>query len=216
VEKDPDSLLYVSSSSKPSDPSALGSVDGTSLHVNIDEKKPPASPKESSAGKKSISLADELLSRSKLTESEPNNECSGEKLVLSCDNGSPRKKIVLAIGATSENRKRKLEGCSVVSFKKHRTNKGKRTSKKHRSKTNTASSGTHKSNQKQKAVNHEVSVFLSAEDVELKNLNLQKDEVIFFYYYFSFSLYSYVDISSSIKYKIVTITVGKYDYVPVP
>eukprot|EP00258_Populus_trichocarpa_P037441 XP_024453460.1 protein CHROMATIN REMODELING 4 isoform X2 [Populus trichocarpa] len=176
VEKDPDSLLYVSSSSKPSDPSALGSVDGTSLHVNIDEKKPPASPKESSAGKKSISLADELLSRSKLTESEPNNECSGEKLVLSCDNGSPRKKIVLAIGATSENRKRKLEGCSVVSFKKHRTNKGKRTSKKHRSKTNTASSGTHKSNQKQKAVNHEVSVFLSAEDVELKNLNLQKDE----------------------------------------
>uniref|UniRef100_A0A6N2JZ03 Protein CHROMATIN REMODELING 4 n=1 Tax=Salix viminalis TaxID=40686 RepID=A0A6N2JZ03_SALVM len=176
MEKEPDSLLDVFSSAKPSDPCAFGSVDGTSLLVNSEEKKPPASPKESSAGKKSISLSDKLLSHSKPTESEPNNEDSGEKLVLSCDNGSPRKKIVLAINATSENRKRKLEGNSAVSYKKHRTNKGKRSSIKYRSKTNTVSSGTCKVNQKQKSVNHEGSVLLSAEDVELKNLDFQKDE----------------------------------------
>ncbi|CAK7355848.1 unnamed protein product [Dovyalis caffra] len=174
MEKEPDSS-DVFCSTKSCDPSAVNSVDGTSSHVNNDdEKKPDASPKESPARKKSISLADELLSHSKLTKSEPDNEGSGEKHVLSCDIGSPRKKIVLAIGANSENRKRKLEGNSVDSVKKPRTNKGKRTSKKHRSKANNAGSGTSKSNQKRKNVNHEVSVFLSTEDVEVKNLDLQK------------------------------------------
>jgi len=189
IEKEPDSSSDVLCSTKSCDPSAVSSVDGTSLHVNIDdEKKRDASPKESTAGKKTISLADELLSHSKLTESQPNNEGSGEKHVLACDNGSPRKKIVLAIGAASENRKRKLEGNSVDSVKKPRTNKGKRTSIKYRPKANNASSGTSKLNQKRKTINHEVSLLLPTEDVEVKNIELQKkDEVSLFYYDFSFS-----------------------------
>ncbi|KAJ6701519.1 PROTEIN CHROMATIN REMODELING 4 [Salix koriyanagi] len=120
IEKEPDSSSEVLCSTKSCDPSAVSSVDGTSLHVNIDdEKKCDASPKESPAGKKTISLADEFL------ESKPNNEGSGETHVLSCDNRSPRKKIVLAIGAASENRKRKLEGNSVDSVKKPEDQQGK-------------------------------------------------------------------------------------------
>ncbi|KAI5601740.1 hypothetical protein BDE02_01G111900 [Populus trichocarpa] len=177
IEKEPDSSSDVLCSTKSCDPSAVSSVDGTSLHVNIDdEKKCDASPKESTAGKKTISLADELFSHSKLTESKPNNEGSGEKHVLACDNGSPRKKIVLAIGAASENRKRKLEGNSVDSVKKPRTNKGKRTSIKYRPKANNASSGTSKLNQKRKTINHEVSLLLPTEDVEVKNIELQKKD----------------------------------------
>ncbi|KAJ6393894.1 hypothetical protein OIU77_023184 [Salix suchowensis] len=171
IEKEPDSSSEVLCSTKSCDPSTVSSVDGTSLHVNIDdEKKCDASPKESPAGKKTISLADEFL------ESKPNNEGSGEKHVLSCDNRSPRKKIVLAIGAASENRKRKLEGNSVDSVKKPRTNKGKRTSKKYRSKVTNASSGTSKSNQKRKTINHEISLLLPTEDVEVENKELQKKD----------------------------------------
>ncbi|KAJ6714653.1 CHROMODOMAIN-HELICASE-DNA-BINDING PROTEIN 3-RELATED-RELATED [Salix viminalis] len=171
IEKEPDSSSEVLCSTKSCDPSAVSSVDGTSLHVNIDdEKKCDASPKESPAGKKTISLADEFL------ESKPDNEGSGEKHVLSCDNQSPRKKIVLAIGAASENRKRKLEGNSVDSVKKPRTNKGKRTSKKYRSKVTNASSGTSKSNQKRKTINHEISLLLPTEDVEVENKELQKKD----------------------------------------
>ena len=190
IEKEPDSSSEVLCSTKSCDPSAVSSVDGTSLHVSIDdEKKCDASPKESPAGKKTISFADEFLPHSKLTESKPNNEGSGEKHVLSCDNGSPRKKIVLAIGAASENRKRKLEGNSVDSVKKPRTIKGKRTSKKYRSKTTNASSGTSISNQKRKTINHEMFVLLPTDDVEVKNIELQKkDEVSFFCYDLSFSL----------------------------
>lgn len=181
LEREPDSSLDVSCSIKPRDPSLVGSEGGNSSHLNIDgEKKPGASPTELPPDKKSIPTEEEDVSDPKLTESEPNNEASGEKHVLSSDDRSPTKKIVLAIGAASENRKRKLEGNNGDSIKKQKINKGKRTSKKHRSKSNN-SSGVNKSHQKRKAVTLVVSAFLSTEDVEVKKLDLQKmDEVSFF------------------------------------
>ncbi|KAF2286829.1 hypothetical protein GH714_031186 [Hevea brasiliensis] len=174
-EKEPDSYMDLSRSTKPSDPSLGVSIECTSSCVNADDaKKPDLSPPESPADKKSISLAEETLSHSKLTKSRPNGEASDGKHDLSCNSGYPRKKIVLAIGAATEkDKKRKREGPNGGSIKKHRTDKGKakHTSKKLGSKGNNSTSGSSKLHQKKKTVTHVVSVSLSKNDVRTKSLD---------------------------------------------
>ncbi|KAJ9168494.1 hypothetical protein P3X46_020009 [Hevea brasiliensis] len=173
-EKEPDSSLDESSSTKPSDPSLGVSIDGTSSCVNADDaKKPDVSPPASPADKNSISIAEETLSHSKLKKSGPNDEASDRKRDLSCNNGSPRNKIVLAIcAATEKDRKRKHEG-NGNSIKKHRIDKGQRTSKKWGSKANNTSSGSSKLHQKRKTGTYGVSASLSENDVGPKSLDAQ-------------------------------------------
>ncbi|XP_065852202.1 protein CHROMATIN REMODELING 4 isoform X2 [Euphorbia lathyris] len=179
-EKEPDSSMDLSSSNKPSDPSIVSSIVGNSSCVNVDDtKKPDVTLPESPLDEKSISLAEESLSHSKLTKSESNEEASDRKNDLSCSNESPRKKIVLAIGAaTKKDRKRKHKGNNGGSIKRHRTDegkteKGKRTSKKHGSKANNIVSGSSKTHPKRKTVNHGASASFSQNDVENKNLDVQ-------------------------------------------
>eukprot|EP00257_Ricinus_communis_P018738 XP_015577536.1 protein CHROMATIN REMODELING 4 [Ricinus communis] len=174
-EKETASSLDVSSNIKPNHQFLGGSIEATSSCVHDDDlKKPVASPPPDSPEKKSISLTEETLTYSKLTKSEPNDETSDGKHDSSCNNGSPRKKIVLAIGAVSEkDRKRKHEGNNEDSVKKQRTDKGKLTSKKRRSKANITISASNKLQQKQKTVNHGVSASFSKNVVEVKNIEVQ-------------------------------------------
>lgn len=177
-EQEQDSLLDVSCRSKLSDPSRGGSIEGTSSCANVDgEKNPYMSPPESLADKKSIYPAEKLLSHSKFT-----NETSGGKHDVPSKNEFPRTKIVLAIGAvTDKDRKRKHEGNPGDSVKKHRTDKGKRSSKKRGSKATSASVGTSKLPQKRKTVSNGVFASLSKDDVGTKSLDMRgKYEVTFF------------------------------------
>ncbi|XWS67399.1 hypothetical protein CRYUN_Cryun04dG0003700 [Craigia yunnanensis] len=143
-------------------------------------KKPDASPSDSSAERKLIPPANEVLCHSKSTKSEQKDEAPDGKNELSCDNESPRNKIVLAIGvATRKDRKRKQKINNEASRKKRKRDKGKHTvstSKKKMSKTNNVGPGTSKIHQKQKSVNHEVSASLSKDDGGSKNFDTQKKD----------------------------------------
>ncbi|GMJ00626.1 chromatin remodeling 4, PICKLE RELATED 1 [Hibiscus trionum] len=159
----------------------LTPVAGGSSCVNIEDAvKPVASPGGSSAEQKLTPVAGEVLSHSKSTNSEQNDEEAPEpKHDLSCDNESPRNKNVLAIGvATRKNRKRKQKVGNEASQKKHKKDKSNRavsTSKKKSSKANKIDPGTSKTH-KRKPVSHGVSVSLSKDDVGSKNFDSQKKD----------------------------------------
>ncbi|XVF00483.1 hypothetical protein REPUB_Repub04eG0004900 [Reevesia pubescens] len=162
--------------------SALAGVEeGGSSCVNVDDvKKPNASPTDSSAERKLTPPADEVLCHSKSTKSEQNDEAPEGKNELSCDNGSSRNKIVLAIGiATRKDRKRKQKVNNEASQKKRKTDNGKHTVstfKKKRSKANNTGPGTSKTHQKQKPLCHGVSASLSKDDDGRKNFDIQKKD----------------------------------------
>ncbi|KAE8708508.1 Protein CHROMATIN REMODELING 4 [Hibiscus syriacus] len=156
-------------------------VAGGSLCVDIEDGvKPVASPAGSSAEQKLTPVAGEVLSHSKSTNSEQNEEAPEPKHELSCDNEAPRNKIVLAIGlAKRKNRKRKQKVCSEASQKKHKRDKGNSavsTSKKKGSKANNIDPGTSKSHKKRKPVSHGVSASLSKDDDGSKNFDSQKKD----------------------------------------
>ncbi|KAK6240336.1 hypothetical protein SCA6_005725 [Theobroma cacao] len=165
---------------KPSLTSLAGAEEGGSSFVNVeDEKKLDASPTDSSAERKLIPPADEVLSHSKTTKSEQNDEAPEGKHELSCDNESPRNKIVLAIGvATRRDRKRKQKVNNEASQKKRKRDKGKHTisTSKKKSKANNIGHGSSKTHQKQKPLNHGVSTSLSKDDDGSKNLDAQKKD----------------------------------------
>ncbi|XP_038995425.1 protein CHROMATIN REMODELING 4-like isoform X2 [Hibiscus syriacus] len=150
--------------------------------VNIEDRvKPAAPPAGSSVERKLIPVAGEVLSRSKSTNSEQNDEAPGPKHELSCDNESSKNKLVLATGITTrKDRKRKQKVGNEVSQKKHKREKGNRAvsiSKKKGSKANNIGSGTSKTHQKRKFVSHGISASLSKDDDGSKNLDSQnKDE----------------------------------------
>ncbi|XP_050233842.1 protein CHROMATIN REMODELING 4 [Mercurialis annua] len=167
-EKEPASL-DVSSSIKPGDPYIDVSLEGTSSCVHDNDLNiPDASPPVSPTGK-------ETLTNSELTKLEPTDEITDRKHDLSCYNGFPRKNIVLAIGATIEkDRKRKLESNGENGeVKKHRADKGKRTSKKRQSKSNCLFTGSTQLLQKERTVDHGVSTLSLKNDVEVKNVEVQ-------------------------------------------
>ncbi|XP_037493790.1 protein CHROMATIN REMODELING 4 isoform X2 [Jatropha curcas] len=171
--KEPDSSLDVSSSTKPNDLPLGGFIEGTSSFVNIDNGKQPDMSPSMSPDKKSISLAEETSSHSKLTKSGPNDEASDGKHELSGNNGLTVKKIVLAIGAaTKKDKKRKHEDIDGDSVKKHKTDKGKCASKKRGSKANnTTPPGSSKLQKKRKKLSNGGSTSLSKNDVGTKNVD---------------------------------------------
>ena len=184
VEKKLDSSqIDVSSSPKPCHPSVGGSIEGCSSSAFVEnEKKPDLSPKGSPANRKSNSEAKEVLPLCRDTASEPNDEASGRKPDLSCDNGTSGNKLTHAMdAATRKARKRKNKVNSDNSQKKSRNDKGKHaanTSKEIGSKANSMSPGTSKSLRKRKIADKGVSARLSKEDVGIKSSDvLKKDEV---------------------------------------
>lgn len=165
----------------------LTPVVGGSSCVNVDDgMKPVTSPTGSSAERKLTPVAGEVLSHSKSTNSEKNDEAPEAKHELSCDNESPTDKIVLTIGVTTrKDKKRKQKVSDEASQKKRKSDKGKRTlstSKRKGSKANNIGPGTSKTHQKQKQkpVNHGVSASFSKDDDGSKNFDTQKkDEVCY-------------------------------------
>ncbi|KAJ4832059.1 hypothetical protein Tsubulata_009191 [Turnera subulata] len=172
-EKEPNSTVGASCSSRPSDPSPGGSAIDASLCVNADE----GMKSDLSSLDKKLIPSEGLLSHSKLAESEP-IEATGGKHELYSNDGSSRRFIVLAIGAIpGKDRKRKHEGTSGDSIKKQRTDKGKRTTKERESKPSTASGRSGKLILKLKPVNREVSESFTKDDVGVKNSDVGgKDE----------------------------------------
>ncbi|KAJ8758798.1 hypothetical protein K2173_000519 [Erythroxylum novogranatense] len=179
LETEPDSTVLVSNGPNPSDPSLDCPVQGTSSCINIDdERKPSASPPKSSGEKMLVSSSKEFLSHCKLTKGKPNSEDSDVKHEYSLNNGSPRKSIVLAIGATVEkDKKRKHEGGNNGNnIKKHRSDKGKRTCKNRGLKASTESPGSNKLHLKPKTLAGDYASILK-EDVGSKGISMGgKDE----------------------------------------
>ncbi|XP_022748758.1 protein CHROMATIN REMODELING 4-like isoform X2 [Durio zibethinus] len=158
-----------------------GAEKGGSLCVNVDDgKKPDASLTDSSTERKLTPPAKVVLSHSKSTKSQQNDEASEAKHELPCNNESSRNKIVLAIGvATRKDRKRKQKVSNEASQKKCKRDKGKHTvstSKKKGSKANNIGPGSSKSHHKQKPVDHGVSASLSKVDDGNKSFDTQKKD----------------------------------------
>ena len=180
IEKKLDSSqIDVSSSPKPSHPSVGGSIEGSSSSVFVDnEKKPDLTPTGTPTDRKSNSAAKEVLPLSRDTALEPNDEASGRKPDLSCDNGTSGNKLIHAMdAATRKARKRKHKVNSDDSQKKSRTDKGKHaanTSKKSGSKANSMSPETSRSHRKRRTADKGVSAGLSKEDVGIKSSDVQK------------------------------------------
>ncbi|KAK9267097.1 hypothetical protein L1049_009515 [Liquidambar formosana] len=182
IEKELDSSqMDESCSTKPIHPSHGGSVEGSSSCVNVDiEKKADLFPKDTPAERKSISPAKQVLSISRISDLEPNDEASERKPNLSCNSGSPGSKFIPASGAaTKKARKRKHKINNDDIQKKSRNDKGKSVvnpSQKSGSKAKSEFHGTSKLQRKRKTV-HGDSVSLSKGDVETKSLDVQqKDE----------------------------------------
>ncbi|XP_038691131.1 protein CHROMATIN REMODELING 4-like isoform X2 [Tripterygium wilfordii] len=177
------SQIDVSSSTNLSHPLVGMSVEESLLRVNVDdEKKFGVTPPNSSSERKSSSPAPEDLSHLKVVDLEPNDKIEEQKHDVSCANGSPRSKIILAICATTnKDRKRKKEIDKEYCHKKHKTDKGKhpaKTSKRRFPKGNTASLVTSSSHQKRKATDHEFPVYLSKYHVGIKVIDAQaRDEL---------------------------------------
>ncbi|KAJ1387321.1 Zinc finger, PHD-type [Sesbania bispinosa] len=162
-------------SDKPIDPSPGICMEGTSSSVDVDEKKLNLSPTVSRMERNSPSPSKEVLSPSKMTNLEANDEQVEGKPDLSCNKTPLRKQLVLAIAAGGEEvRKRKHKVVSDnTSQKKHRTEKGKKivnSSIKSKSVNN-------KVQKKQKSITHSLSASVSKEDVGNKSSDAQlKDE----------------------------------------
>ncbi|KAL2343627.1 hypothetical protein Fmac_004912 [Flemingia macrophylla] len=160
-------------SNKPIDPSLESPMEGTSSCADVDQKKLSLSPTVSPMDRKSSSPAKEVLSLSKITNLEADNEELEGKSDLSCNKIPLRKSLVLAIAASEEVRKRKNKVVNYNSSqKKQRTEKGKKiVNPSIRSK-----SGNNKVH-KQKSITHSISASVSKEDVGIKNSYAQqKDE----------------------------------------
>ncbi|KAK8488018.1 hypothetical protein V6N11_021073 [Hibiscus sabdariffa] len=105
----------------------LTHVAGGSSRGNIEDGvKHVASPTGSFVEQKLTLVDGEVLSHSKSTNSEQNDEAPVLKHELSCDNESPKNKLVPAIGvATRKDRKRKQKVANETSQKKHKSNENK-------------------------------------------------------------------------------------------
>ncbi|TKY59675.1 CHROMATIN REMODELING 4 [Spatholobus suberectus] len=163
-------------SNKPMDPSVGSPMEGTSSCVDADAKKLSLSPIVSPMDRKSTSPAKEVLSLSKITNLEANDEQLEGKTDLSCNKIPLRKTLVLAIAASGEEvRKRKNKVVNVnTSQKKQRTEKGKKIVNPSSIKSK---SGNNKVHKKQKSITHSISASVSKEDVGNKNsYTQQKDE----------------------------------------
>ncbi|XP_022762611.1 protein CHROMATIN REMODELING 4-like isoform X2 [Durio zibethinus] len=184
LKKEPEtSHIDVPCIPKPTLTSLGGAEEAGSSCVNVDDgKKPNASPTSSSVERKLIPPADEVLPNSKSTKSEQNDEAPEAKHELSCDNESPRNKIVLAIDvATRKDRKRKQKVNNEASQKKHKRDKGKHTvstSKQKQSKANNIGPGAGETHQKQKPDNHGVLASLSKDYGGSKNFDTRKKDEI--------------------------------------
>lgn len=156
------------------DPS-LESTEGTSSCGDADEKNLNLSPTVSPKDTKSASPDKEVLSPSKITNLDADDDLLEEKPDLSCDKIPLRKKLVLAITAGGEEmRKRKLKFINDnANQKKRRTDKGKKiviTSVKSKSSNN-------KVHKKQKSTTHRISTSVSKGDVGKKKSDArQKDK----------------------------------------
>lgn len=155
-------------SNKPNDPSLESPMEGTSSCADADEKKLCLSPTVSPMDRTSTSPAKEVLSPSKSTNLEANDEQLEGKTDLSCNKIPLRKTLVLAIAASGEEvRKRKNKVVNDnASQKKQRTEKGKKIVNPSSVKSK---SGNNKVHKKQKSITHSISASLSKEDVGNKN-----------------------------------------------
>lgn len=187
IEKKPDSSqIDVSSSPKPSHPSVGGSIEGNSSSAFVDnDKKPDLSPTGTPADRTSNIAAKEVVSPSRDTTLEPNDEASGRKPDLSCDNGTSGNKLIHAIDAvTRKARKRKHKLNNDDSQKKPKTDKGKptaSTSKKSGSEAKFMRPGTGKSTRKRRTADKGLSAGLSREGAGIKSPDVhKKDEVSLF------------------------------------
>ncbi|XP_057970460.1 protein CHROMATIN REMODELING 4 isoform X3 [Malania oleifera] len=161
IEKKTDSTQRdVPCSAKPGHLALGGSVEGSSSCAKLDvEKKSNSSLTEASADRKSVLPAKEFLSR--ITDLESYDEASEQKPDLSCNDGSPGRRLGPALNSiTQKARKRKGKANNDVRPKKSRTEKGKsvvNTSRKRGSKANSACLGTSKPHRKGNSNDHEIS-----------------------------------------------------------
>lgn len=187
------SSVDVTCSNKPSDPSLVSSMEGTSSCANAHEEKKSDVPSSiCPTDRKSNSTADEVLPTTELANLEADDEQLEGKRDLPCDEMPLRKPIVLAISAATgvEQKKRKLKVNNNDSQKKRKTEKGKSTV----NSSIKCKSGNNKVHKKQKSLNKSVSASLSKEDVGIKGSDAeQKDEVSF-----SLAEYFFVCLVSSI------------------
>lgn len=166
-------------SNKPIDPSFGSPMEGTSSCADADEKKLNLSPTVSPMDRNSTSPAKEVLSPSKITDLEANDEQLEGKTNLSCTKIPLRKTLVLAISASGEDvrkRKNKVANDNTCQ-KKRRTEKGKKIVNLSSVKSK---SGNNKVHKKQKSITHSNSTSVS-KDVGNKNSytqqkSQQKDE----------------------------------------
>jgi chromodomain-helicase-DNA-binding protein 4 len=164
-------------SDKPMDPSLESCKEGTSSCVDADDKNLNVSPTVSPMDTIPASPDKEVLSPSKITNVDANDDLLEEKPDLSCDKIPFRKTLVLGITAGGEEmRKRKLKVINDNSNqKKRRTEKGKFFAV-----TPTKSkSGNNKVHKKQKSKTHKISTSISKGDVGKKKSDVQrKDKVL--------------------------------------
>jgi len=163
-------------SDKPIDASLGSPMEGTSSCVDADEKKSSMSPTDSPVDRKSTSPAKVVLSPSKITDLEANDEQLEGKTSSPCNKIPLRKPLVLAIAASGEDvRKRKNKVNDNTSQKKQKTEKGKKIVNPSSTKSK---SGNNKVHKKQKSITHSISASIPKEDVGNKNSQAQqKDEV---------------------------------------
>lgn len=175
-------------SNKPTDPSLGSCMEGTSSCVDDDEKNLNLSPTVSPMDRKSASPIKEVLSPSKITNLEENDDQLEGEPDLSCKKIPLRKTLVLAITAGGEEvRKRKHKVINDnTSQKKRRTEKGKKIVK-----TSIKSkSGNNRVHKKQKSIAHGISISVSKEGVGNKNSDAQqKDEVLVLLFYLLLDFY---------------------------
>ncbi|XP_047150090.1 protein CHROMATIN REMODELING 4 [Vigna umbellata] len=163
-------------SDKPIDPSLGSPMEGTSSCVDADEKKSSLSPTDSPVDRKSTSPAKVVLTLSKITDLEANDEQLEGKTSSPCNKVPLRKTLVLAIAASGEDvRKRKNKVVNDnTSQKKQKTEKGKKIVNPSSTKSK---SGNNKVHKKQKSITHSISASIPKEDVGNKNSQVQqKDE----------------------------------------
>ncbi|XP_045826847.1 protein CHROMATIN REMODELING 4 [Trifolium pratense] len=161
-------------SDKPMDPSLESCKEGTSSCVDAVDKNLNLSPTASPVDTVSASPDKEVLSPSKITNLDANDDLLEEKPDLSCDKIPFRKTLVLGITAGGEEmRKRKLKVINDnANQKKHRTEKGKLfviTPIK-------SKSGNNKVNKKQKSKTHKISTSISKGDVGKKKSDAQRKD----------------------------------------
>lgn len=160
-------------SDKPMDPSLESCMEGTSC-ADADEKNLNLSPTVSPMDRMSVSPDKEVLSPSKITNLDANDDLPEEKPDLSCDKIHSRKTLVLAITVGGEEmgkRKHKVIGDNA-NQKKRRTEKGKKvviTPIK-------SKSGNNKVQTKQKSKTHKISISASKGDVGKKKSDAQQKD----------------------------------------